>query len=98
MKKDVSQRRDQAACARLKGRGEAEEGRLLRKYGNELVHMAFKCMGDETEGRIIQEHFSGNLFYIGNKNLSLAALLCTRVPLVFREVINSFLTFLHSQI
>lgn len=60
-----------AVCVHLQGRGEAQAACLLRKYVNELVHMAFKCVGDVMEGRIIQEHFSGNLFCMGNKSLSL---------------------------
>lgn len=55
--------------------------------------MAFECAEEETEGRIIQEHFSGNLFCAGNKHPSLP-LRCSCVPLVFSEVINSFLTLL----
>lgn len=83
-----------AVCARLQGRRDAEAARLLRKYVNELVHMAFKRVGDVMEGRIIQEHFSGNLFCMGNKSLSLFPFMCTSVPLAFRGVINSFLTSL----
>lgn len=51
--------------------GEADGGGLLRIYVNELVHMAFKCVGHEMEERVTREHLSGNIFGMGNKKLSL---------------------------
>lgn len=53
-----------------------------RKYANESAHMALKCVGDEMEGRIIQELCSSNLLCTGNKSLS-PSFYVRCVPLVF---------------
>ena len=80
-------------CVCVCRRKEAKGGSLLRKYANELVHQAFKYGKGETEGRIIQEHLSSNIFCKRTKSLSLPfTFIC--ILLVFSEVINSFPTFL----